>query len=96
MFTFIENLYANTMKAIILTSSIFYLLGLKLTTQVELNQKSLNDSVKINIQKELVLPEEDIEKLPKINIESKETPANCGSDKDTAPWIPIKDNLEFE
>ena len=84
------------MKALILTSSIFYLLGLKLTNEVELNQKSLNDSLKITPQPELVLPKQDIKELPKMETECEDAPIKCGSDEDTAPWVPQKENSEVE
>ncbi len=84
------------MKAIILTSSIFYLLGLKLTNQVELNQKSINDSIKIDTKKELIIPDQELQELPKVEVEKKEIPLNCGSDKDIAPWIPRKEDLEIK
>ena len=83
------------MKAIILTSSIFYLLGLKLTNQVELNQKSISDSIKIDTQKELILPKQDVPKLPQVETTEKEVQVNCGSDKETAPWVPLKEDINL-
>ncbi|MGQ8338279.1 hypothetical protein ACUNWD_17125 [Sunxiuqinia sp. A32] len=85
------------MKVFILTSSIFYLLGLKLTNQVELNQQSAKDTVHIQVktQKELVLPEQDTPKLPQMESDQQEMPVSSGSNENTAPWAPEKETLEI-
>ena len=79
------------MKLIVLTSSIFYLLGLKLTHEVQLQQPFTTDTVKITAPAEL-------SKLPEAKPDNKFslTKANAtdsiktyGSGGNTAPWYPL-------
>ncbi len=79
---------------VILTSSIFYLLGLKITDQVKLNQKLEADSLNLSVKKEIVLPEEDVKVSPDIHIEEIEADTKSGSSEDIAPWFDVKDDLE--
>lgn len=81
------------MKLIILTSSIFYLLGLKLTHQVEIEKPFNTDSVTVTAPVEKP-------KLPEVNADEKDLPLlddgkadsiqqiPTGSNEQTAPWIP--------
>lgn len=85
------------MKLIILTSSIFYLLGLKLTHQVQIDQPSGTDSITI------IAPDRK-PKLPDIKGEEQELPVfkedhpdsinSCGSNEKTAPWYPLIEDLD--
>ena len=50
------------MKYLILTSSIFYLLGLKMTHNIEINQKMDADTVQITIPAEKNMPKAENEK----------------------------------
>ncbi len=76
------------MKLVILTSSIFYLLGLKMTHNIEITQKSAVDTVKITIQEEN-LPKVDEKKSliiePDKAVKEMETPSPTGSSQLTAP-----------
>ena len=85
------------MKLIILTSSIFYLLGLKLTHQVQIEQPFGTDSVLITAPVEKPnLPEIKQEKmdLPLINENETDSIKSCGSNENTAPWFPLIEDLD--
>ena len=75
------------MKLIILTSSIFYLLGLKLTHQVEIEQPFTTDRVIISAPAEQPkLPTlEQQEAQPQINEDKTDSIQGSGSNKKTAP-----------
>jgi hypothetical protein len=84
------------MKLIILTSSIFYLLGLKLTHEVQIQQPFDTDTVK------MIVPAEQ-PKLPVIKPESSfsidQTHAAdsikiYGSGSNTAPWRPLLEEFK--
>ena len=45
------------MKYLILSASIFYLLGVKMTNKIEINQEVETDTLKISIPAEVVLPD---------------------------------------
>jgi len=83
------------MKYIILASSIFYLLGLKFTSNIDLNAKFQTDSVQ---QKKEVIqyPKEIKEQLPlkKIQPAAKDslTTSSSGSNKILAPYIVTRPN----
>ena len=92
------------MKLIILTSSIFYLLGLKLTHQVEIEQPFATDSVIITAPAEQIqIPET---KPKKENLETeteKEIPAtddktdsiqSSGTSAIIIPWYPLIEELD--
>ncbi|MGQ7871288.1 hypothetical protein [Sunxiuqinia sp. sy24] len=84
------------MKLIILTSSIFYLLGLKLTHQVEIEQPFITDSVIISVPAEQPkLPAVDQQEAqPQINEDKTDSIQSPGSNENTAPWYPLIEDLE--
>jgi hypothetical protein len=71
------------MRYLILTSSIFFLLGLKITNNIEPNQKMETDSVHITIPETKVLPSNEEKKELKTEPVKEKDPA--GSGKLTAP-----------
>ncbi|MDX9880727.1 MAG: hypothetical protein RBS73_01600 [Prolixibacteraceae bacterium] len=78
------------MKYIILTSSIFYLLGLKFTSNIDLNAKFQTDSVQT--KKEIVQPKKEFkEELPQKLKEKKDstTTLSGGSNELLAPYVKI-------
>ncbi|WP_430973989.1 hypothetical protein [Sunxiuqinia rutila] len=83
------------MKLIILTSSIFYLLGLKLTHQVEIEQPFTTDTVISAPAEAPQLPKlEKPEEKPQINEDKADTLKSTGSNEKTAPWFPFLEDLE--
>lgn len=79
------------MKLIILTSSIFYLLGLKLTHQVQIEQPFDPDSSAIIIPMEQpklpeLAPNDQQLQINKVEADSIQT---SGSNESTAPWYPF-------
>jgi hypothetical protein len=83
------------MKLIILTSSIFYLLGLKLTHQVELEQPFATDSVIITAPAEQIeIPETEPEKeVPAID-DKTDSIQTTGSNTIISPWYPSIEELD--
>ncbi|KOH45099.1 hypothetical protein [Sunxiuqinia dokdonensis] len=85
------------MKLIILTSSIFYLLGLKLTHQVELEQPFATDSVIITAPVEQIeIPEPEAapkEEAPVID-DKPDTIQSSRSNSIIAPWFPMIEELD--
>ena len=82
------------MKLIILTSSIFYFLGLQLTHQVELEQPFSTDTVNISIPAEQIkLPEIKKGELPITDTNQTDSLEYCGSNEKTAPWYPFLEEL---
>lgn len=71
------------MKYLILTSSIFFILGLKMTHNIEPNQKMDTDTVHITIPEAKDLPTVDEQK--KLNIQQKKEKEVTGSGQLTAP-----------
>ncbi|WP_159516867.1 hypothetical protein [Sunxiuqinia indica] len=86
------------MKLIILASSVFYLLGLKLTHEVKINQPLIPDSVSITAPAEIT-PTPEIkhsdEQLPTIKQDKEDSISSYGSTEITAPWGPMKNNLNI-
>ncbi len=81
------------MKYIILTSSIFYLLGVKFTSNIDLNGKFQTDSVKT--KKEIVLPSKKIkDELPKETPVKKDSviTVSGGSNELLAPYVKVRIN----
>jgi hypothetical protein len=79
------------MKLIILTSSIFYLLGLKLTHEVQFQQPFATDTVKIIVPAEQPkLPEaKPANEFSIDQTNATDSLKNCGSGGNTAPWYPL-------
>jgi len=73
------------MKYLILTSSIFYLLGLKMTHNIEINRKMDADTVQIIIPAEKNMPKAENEKSPTIESQSSKSQDTSGSNQLTAP-----------
>ncbi|HBL77552.1 MAG: hypothetical protein A2W90_15820 [Bacteroidetes bacterium GWF2_42_66] len=81
------------MKYIILTSSIFYLLGLKFTSNIDLNAKFQTDTVQT--KKEIILPPKELkEERPKGMTEKKDsvTTVSGGSNELLAPYVKVRIN----
>ena len=81
------------MKYIILTSSIFYLLGLKFTSNIDLNAKFQTDTVQT--KKEIILPPKELkEERPKGMTEKKDsvTTVSGGSNELLAPYLKVRIN----
>ena len=85
------------MKLILITSSIFYLLGLKLTHEVKLEKPLNKDTVGT------VLQQAEKPALPEIKKESgnvtvdqekSDSIKNCGSGENTAPYYFFIENLK--
>jgi len=85
----------SAMKLIILTSSIFYLLGLKLTHQVEIEQPFATDSVIITAPAEQIqIPETEPEKEVPVIDDKTDSIQSSGSNTITAPWYPLIEELD--
>ncbi len=83
------------MKLIILTSSIFYLLGLKLTHQVEIEQPFVTDSVIITAPAEQIrIPENEPEKEVPVIDDKTDSIQNSGANAIIAPWYPLIEELD--
>lgn len=83
------------MKYVILTSSIFYLLGLKFTSNIDLNAKLQTDT--IQQKKEIIQMPKDVkgQALPKEIIPAKKdsiVASAAGSDELLAPYIVTRQN----
>jgi LPS O-antigen subunit length determinant protein (WzzB/FepE family) len=72
------------MRHLILTSSIFFILGLKMTNNIEPNQKMGTDTVHITIPEVKELPSVNEQKTTKIKPKKEDAEA-AGSGKLTAP-----------
>ncbi len=72
------------MRHLILTSSIFFILGLKMTNNIEPNQKMETDTVHITIPEVKELPSVNEQKTTKVK-QKKEEAEVTGSGKLTAP-----------
>ena len=85
----------SVMKLIILTSSIFYLLGLKLTHQVEIEQPFATDSVIITAPAEQIqIPEaKPKEEVPVIDDKTDSIQSSV-STSIIAPWYPLIEELD--
>lgn len=72
------------MRHLILTSSIFFILGLKMTNNIEPNQKTESDTVHITIPEVKELPS--VKETKTIKVEAKKEQKDMtGSGKLTAP-----------
>ncbi len=81
------------MKYIILTSSIFYLLGLKITSNIDLNTKFRTDTVQT--KKEIIQPPKALkEELQKGMTGKKDSVVTVsgGSNELLAPYVKVRPN----
>ena len=85
------------MKLILLTSSIFYLLGLKLTHEVKLTESFKTDSVQITTSTEQIKQPEikQIQELPSSTTQQDEPDSikHSGSSENTAPFYLFLENI---
>ncbi|MCW0482170.1 hypothetical protein [Gaoshiqia sediminis] len=75
------------MKLFILSSSIFYLLGLKMTHNIEMNQKMDMDTVRISIpaEQKLMQPDDTSKLILEPGKDEKAPQSTSGSNPLTAP-----------
>jgi hypothetical protein len=81
------------MKYIILTSSIFYLLGLKFTSNIDLNAKFQTDSVQLKTEEIQYQDKKTklFQEVLTVKKDSVDAPSG-GSDELLAPYIKVKMN----
>lgn len=82
------------MKYFLLTSSIFYLLGLKFTSNIDLKSKFQTDSttIKTEVIKQPVLKQEAVKEEIVLPKQDSIATAACGSDEMLAPFYEEKTN----